>query len=46
MVGIVVCCDDIASTVIRQQLAKAQFFHAFLQHCAVLLVPEKKKRYS
>jgi hypothetical protein len=41
MVGIVVCCDDIAFAVTRQQLAEAQFFHASLQHCAVLFVPER-----
>ena len=43
VIRIVICCDDIASTIIRQQLAKAQFLHAFLQHCVVLLVPEKNK---
>jgi hypothetical protein len=40
VVRIVIGCDDIASTIIRQQLAKAQLLHAFLQHCVVLLVPK------
>ena len=40
VIRIVVCRDDIATTIIRQQLAKAQLFHAFLQQCVVLLVPK------
>ena len=39
VVRIVVRCDDVAVTIIREQLAKAQLLHAFLQHCVVLLVP-------
>jgi hypothetical protein len=39
VVRIVVRCDDIAATIIRQQLAKAQLLHAFLQHRVVLFVP-------
>jgi hypothetical protein len=40
VVRIVVCCDDVASKIIREQLAKTQLLHAFLQHYVVLLVPE------
>jgi len=40
VVRIVVCCDDIAATIIRQQLAKSQLLHTSLKHCVVLLVPK------
>jgi len=40
VVRIVVRCDDIAATIIRQQLAKSQLLHTFLKHCVVLLVPK------
>jgi hypothetical protein len=41
VVGIVISCDDIATTVIRQQLVKSQLLHASLQHRVVLFVPKK-----
>jgi hypothetical protein len=41
VIGIVICCDDIAATIIRQQLAKSQLLHASLQHRVVLLVSKK-----
>jgi hypothetical protein len=42
VVRIVIRCDDIAATVIRQQLAKSQLLHTSLKHHVILLVPKKK----